>query len=287
VEYPNVVAGLPDQVAQVTAGGNHSCARLVNGETWCWGINAYGQLGDGTALGTAPVGSTVAPVKVLDAPVFATISAGFEHTCGVTAAGVAWCWGSNTDGQSGFSNATADKCAYQSTYYPSTWVNCAATPREVQTPVTFAGIGGGSLSTCAWTTGGTGYCWGRTHGSFTYPGYGNNHVPRTPTSQPSWKFLTAATEFQCGIDAADMVQCFGDTQHGQTGTGISLPTLTVATPTAVTVPDSWTSVDGGSQHACGVRAVGTVVSCWGRNDHGQLGRVTPAGFSATPVTASF
>lgn len=287
VEYPNIVAGLPDQVREVTAGGSHSCALLVNDETWCWGANYYGQLGDSTATNTTPVNGSVTPVKVSGAHAFRTISAGLEHTCGITGPGVAWCWGSNTDGQSGFSNATADKCQFQSTYYPSTWVNCAATPRQVQTGVSFAGVGGGSLSTCAWTSGGTGYCWGRAHGSFVSAGYGMNHVPRTPTSQPSWKFLTAATEFQCGIDSGDMVQCFGDTQHGQTGTGISLPTYTVHTPTPVTVPDAWTSVDGGSQFACGVRALGFVVSCWGRNEHGQLGRVTPAGFSATPGTASF
>ena len=285
---PNAVS-LPAAASQVTAGASHSCALLVNGETWCWGANYYGQLGDGNGAPGTNAGSSSAPVKVATAPVFASLSAGFEHTCGVTPAGEAWCWGSNTDGQSGFGNATADKCALQTTYYPSTWVNCAATPRQVQTSVTFAGIGGGSYSTCAWTSGGTGYCWGSPHGTFTYPGYGNNHVPRTPTSQPSWKFLTAATEFQCGIDAADMVQCFGDTQHGQTGTGIGLPTLTVSNPTPVTVTDSWTNIDGGMQHGCGVRSNGNVVSCWGRNDEGQLGRVTPSPTSTTPVnvTASF
>ena len=290
---PVLVSGLPDKVSQVTAGGSHSCALLVNGETWCWGANAYGQLGDNTALGTSPVNASATPVKVLNAPVFTSISAGYEHTCGVTAAGDAWCWGNNGDGQAGIAAAASDKCRYQNTYYPTTWSNCAATARQVRTgtgsyqpSLGLAGIGAGSYSTCAWSTGGTGYCWGSPHGTFTYPGYGNNYIPRTPTSQPGWKFLTAATEFQFGLDAADMVQCFGDTQHGQTGTGIGLPTLTVNTPTPVTVTDVWTNVDGGMQHGCGVRSNGNVVSCWGRNDEGQLGRVTPSTTATSPVNVT-
>lgn len=35
---------------QVEAGGEHTCAVLGNGEVECWGLNTYGQLGDGTAI---------------------------------------------------------------------------------------------------------------------------------------------------------------------------------------------------------------------------------------------
>ena len=49
--FPNAVPGLPAPARTVTAGQDFSCALLTNGETWCWGDNFAGQLGDSTATG--------------------------------------------------------------------------------------------------------------------------------------------------------------------------------------------------------------------------------------------
>jgi alpha-tubulin suppressor-like RCC1 family protein len=35
-------------VANVTAGGYHSCGLLSSGDVMCWGLNSYGQIGDGS-----------------------------------------------------------------------------------------------------------------------------------------------------------------------------------------------------------------------------------------------
>ena len=51
---PAAVVGLPSAATGVVLGGTdngsigHSCATLTNGETYCWGANGFGQLGDGT-----------------------------------------------------------------------------------------------------------------------------------------------------------------------------------------------------------------------------------------------
>jgi alpha-tubulin suppressor-like RCC1 family protein len=37
-------------IVSIAAGGNHSCARRVNGAVFCWGENAYGEVGDGTTI---------------------------------------------------------------------------------------------------------------------------------------------------------------------------------------------------------------------------------------------
>ncbi len=57
--------------------------------TYCWGSGSTGQLGDGQGGGayTQPV-----PTAVPNAPEFAAVKAGLKHTCGLTAAGQAYCW---------------------------------------------------------------------------------------------------------------------------------------------------------------------------------------------------
>src|SRR5262249_17752399 len=45
---PVPVVGLPTAAAEVSAGEDHTCARLTDGTLWCWGYNYYGQIGDGS-----------------------------------------------------------------------------------------------------------------------------------------------------------------------------------------------------------------------------------------------
>src|SRR5687768_12268906 len=77
--------------ASLDAGESHACALTSAGQAWCWGRNAMGQLGDSTAS----VRTT--PVQVLQQSgvTFTQVSAGQAHTCAITSAGQAWCWGSN------------------------------------------------------------------------------------------------------------------------------------------------------------------------------------------------
>ncbi|MCT6901586.1 MAG: chromosome condensation regulator RCC1, partial [Bifidobacterium sp.] len=94
---------------QVSAGANHSIAVDTNGNTWAWGRNNYGQLGNNTTS------NQCTPVKVF-ASAQSTSSAGpwmntvqisarWQHSLAIGTNGYAKAWGDNQYGQLGNPNA--------------------------------------------------------------------------------------------------------------------------------------------------------------------------------------
>lgn len=72
-----------------------SCAIEVDSGVTCWGLNARGQLGDGTTQSRHKL-------VVVDGTIGATLlSAGGEHVCAVLADETLRCWGDNRYGQLG------------------------------------------------------------------------------------------------------------------------------------------------------------------------------------------
>jgi alpha-tubulin suppressor-like RCC1 family protein len=86
----------------VSAGDLHTCAVTLSFSAYCWGGNNEGQLGDGTVRNTQPP-----PEPVSGGLQFSAVSGMMLswHTCGVTTAGRAYCWGSNSNGQLGHSTS--------------------------------------------------------------------------------------------------------------------------------------------------------------------------------------
>ncbi len=85
----------------ISAGLGHTCGIIAGGTGLCWGDNKYGQLGDGTTNDIR-----VAPALVSGGIQFARLIAGGDNTCGVTPAGVEYCWGRNPDGELGSGDFT-------------------------------------------------------------------------------------------------------------------------------------------------------------------------------------
>jgi alpha-tubulin suppressor-like RCC1 family protein/uncharacterized protein YjdB len=99
--------------AAISAGAVHTCGLTTTGSAFCWGANETGELGNGTST------SYAIPVAVVGGFTFGTISATSgtfsdyyyyyyynygpptAHTCAVTTARVAYCWGDNSTGQLG------------------------------------------------------------------------------------------------------------------------------------------------------------------------------------------
>jgi alpha-tubulin suppressor-like RCC1 family protein len=85
-----VAGGL--QFSGVSPGGEHSCGVTTGKIAYCWGQRYYGQVGDGSPLGD-PTPPRLSPGAVTGGLQFSVVSAGHDHSCGVTTAGVAYCWG--------------------------------------------------------------------------------------------------------------------------------------------------------------------------------------------------
>jgi alpha-tubulin suppressor-like RCC1 family protein len=82
--------------SSIAPGSSHTCAVATSGEAYCWGQGTQGQLGTGnlTSL-TAP------DVPVQSSAAFESVSAGSQHSCGITTTGDVQCWGRNNVGQLG------------------------------------------------------------------------------------------------------------------------------------------------------------------------------------------
>jgi alpha-tubulin suppressor-like RCC1 family protein len=98
---PQAIAGITN-AAQISAGYEHTCARLGDGTVRCWGKNDHGQLGDGT---TEARNAPVAVVGVTGATDLAASGGGGGFACALVAGGAAKCWGRGFDGGLGDGNA--------------------------------------------------------------------------------------------------------------------------------------------------------------------------------------
>jgi len=280
---PRPIDGIDDAVA-VTAGRYHSCALRAGGRVSCWGSNLRGELGDGS-LEIAQL----RPVEVVDLPPVAQVSAGADHTCAVTDAGVLFCWGANGGGQVG----PDMRGSYRR-------------PVEVPLPGATVSVAAGLSHTCALTTDGV-WCWGSdivAEDEFAPP-FLPRRVELPPVVQVDsadfrscavseagevwcWPFrgpdtsivaapterldrvaqIGAGHEFLCALVGDGGLRCWGNNERGQLGDG-GAETSRTALVTPVDLPPS-ISVITGWRHACALDETG-VIRCWGRNQEGQLG----------------
>lgn len=99
---PSVAVG--DQVVDIAAGFNHTCAALVGGGVRCWGANEYGELARDAPI-TVGDDELPADVGVIDiGGAIEALAAGGDHTCALLVGGGVRCWGRNDRGQLGYGN---------------------------------------------------------------------------------------------------------------------------------------------------------------------------------------
>jgi alpha-tubulin suppressor-like RCC1 family protein len=128
----------------LVGGAEHTCGLTSTGAAYCWGYNPWGQLGNASV---ARFTSALTPVPVDGGHSFASLGAGDSHSCGVTTAGSAYCWGWNQSNQLGDGTNESSR----------------GSPALVAGGLTFVSIGGGRDHSCGLTTSGAAWCWGWTY----------------------------------------------------------------------------------------------------------------------------
>ena len=84
-------------VVSLDAGALHTCSGSDDGSMFCWGYNAYGQLGNG-ALDSTNI-PMIAPLSTNQ--VLSSVKVGLFHSCALFDSGQVACWGGNANGQLG------------------------------------------------------------------------------------------------------------------------------------------------------------------------------------------
>lgn len=247
--FPVDVIGLTQGVRSVLAGGDHTCAITDSARLYCWGYNPDGRLGDNSTSFRKE------PVAVGGGHRFqAVIAAGTRHSCAVSEAGGAMCWGDNAFGQLG----------------DGLGLN-RVLPIEVDAlPTGVTKISAGALHACALASGGTALCWGsNTGGQLGDGGTTTGYSPQAVRGLEGGVLdIAAGGAHTCAIRFSGGVKCWGSNWLGQLGDGSTVGRLE---PTEVSgLAAGVIQVVAGGRHSCALLSSGAAM-CWGDNDAGQLG----------------
>lgn len=261
---PTPLPGVAGAV-KIALGVAHACVVSDEASVSCWGLNEYGQLGDGTTDAHA-VTDIATSVPVQGATKVTAISAGSSHTCVVGKDRSVRCWGyNNNNGQLGDGTNTN---------------RATAAPVASLPPV--SAVSAGAWHTCALLNDRTVRCWGSNEAGQL----GNGTTWSSSTGLPvvglaSVRAIAAGAGHTCAIQKDRTVVCWGNNEYGQLGNG---------TTTDSTVPVQVENLTGavdivaGASHTCAALRDHTVV-CWGANGAGQLGTGTNTS-SLVPVEVS-
>jgi alpha-tubulin suppressor-like RCC1 family protein len=289
--------------ASVSAGSTFTCALTTDGRPYCWG-NAGAEDEDRAVVPGDRIERRV-PGAIPGNLTFASLSAGGDHACGVTTAGVAYCWGDNEYGQLGDGTTTTREA-----------------PVRVATDARFRSVSAGKLHTCALATDGRAYCWGNNAwGAIGNGSAGANQLrPVAVGGELRFSMVSAGDLYTCAVTTTSAGYCWGYNEYNALGDGsaksaheprpiagghrfrsvVAARSAARAVTCGITVEGSslcwgWDSealgrpdaddasrpgpvmgalrfraLSAGFSHVCGLTTSGAVY-CWGNNRYGQLG----------------
>ena len=280
-----VALGTARRATALTAGIEHTCARLDNATVKCWGDNGFGQLGIGDTGdrgdGGGEMGDNLPTVNLGTGRTATAVAAGGTHTCALLDNATVKCWGDSGFGQLGLGGTgdRGDGAGEMGNSLPTV---------NLGTGRTATAITAGCLHTCALLDNATVKCWGfNTSGQLGLgdtssrgfaAGQMGDSLPavslgtgRTATA------ITAVSLHTCALLDNATVKCWGANDGGELGQGTNLARGDDAgemgdnlAATSLGTGRTATAITAGSLHTCALLDNATT-KCWGRNGSGQLG----------------
>lgn len=259
VPVPTPVGGGPYNM--VSPARLTSCGLTTWNAAVCWGLNQHGEVGDGTTL------QRLTPVPVAIILQFSSIEASWLHTCALTAAGGAYCWGAYL----GQLNLGLREL----------------TPVPVAGGHVFTRLHSGGTHTCGLTALGEAWCWGDNASGQLGDGTTTSGGPPVRVSGGLFFSIvgtgttpnSGGTSHSCAITLTGAAYCWGLNDSGQLGDGTTTDRLV---PTPVLTNEVFVAIGAGERFSCAMTPDQRVF-CWGSNDNGQFGTGTAGGISSTPV----
>lgn len=228
----------------ITAGNYHTCESFANNVVRCWGVNAFGQLGNGT------LSNSSTPVAVSGVSNVLAITAGGSHTCALLLDQTVKCWGFNFYGQLGDGTT-----------------NNSSVPVAVVGLSNVVAVSAGGNHTCALLSDSTLKCWGNN----VYGQLGNGSTTTSSRAVTVMGISNAGTITAGGFHACtrlwdSTLKCWGNNAFGELG---NISTTSSSTPVVVQNGNSGNAtatgaaVSAGGYHTCTL--LGGWVYCWGAN----------------------
>jgi alpha-tubulin suppressor-like RCC1 family protein len=252
---PTVIAGIKGVVVQIATSNSDGYALTSDGAVWAWGVNAYGELGDGT---TSPYDTRAVKVAFPAGVKIATLAnpMPFDGALAIDSHGHAWGWGLN---------AVGDLC-----------LSGTEVLRPMQLGLSDVTLATGALTHSLFDSNGRVYACGS--GQYGVLGNGTTTPSPTPTAViglPSAARVAALTSSWGGAGALlsnDTYYNWGYNVAGQLGNA-SIADSDV--PVRVELPAKVRQVFQGGSGATNGQTIAILTNgsvwAWGNNKKGQLG----------------
>ncbi|NQX71915.1 RCC1 repeat-containing protein, partial [Paenibacillus alba] len=255
VSTPVQVSGLSGITSAAAAMDGHSVVLKNDGTMWSWGLNTYGQLGDGTVtnrLTAVQVQKNVAPTVNLTWPLGTQVSPTVATTSKPT---IAWSLSDAANtvftsyqvqvlDASGLSVVDSGIVSQSTTATSGSWVVTTALASNQTYQVKMR-----QKDSATWS-------------NWTTVGWLKTTVEITNTSR-----VSAGTSFSIAVQNDGMMQAWGDGSVGQLGDGL---TNRETTSVQVLNLSDVASAQAGASHVVALKKDGTVWT-WGYNGSSQLG----------------
>jgi len=281
-----VELGTGFKASKLYCGQQHSCSVSTAGDSKCWGMNNWGQLGIGSSssIGDSAneMGDSLQPIDWGSNFQVDSMCTGHFHSCALSSDAVLKCIGQNQYGQLGYGHTETlgDSPSEMGDALGAVDLGTGFEAVEIECGYQFS---------CALSSGGDIKCWGYNHFGHLAQGDTDSRGDETGEMGDSLPSIDLGTAFEatavtlglyhvCALSTDADLKCWGWNAYGQLGygdntqrgddpndIGDNLPAVDLGASFVVS------EVSAGRFSSCATSTSGAM-KCWGDNRYGQLGQ---------------